>query len=106
MIKSLFAARRASGLPRKSRHFAVCGCAWLAAAMTGSGAVTGGDWVSSGLYNGPAPAEITVPSDVTQIASGFNHSVALKQDGSVVAWGRKNYDTSAVVPAIARSGVI
>jgi hypothetical protein len=37
-------------------------------------------------------------SNVTAIAAGYAHTVALKSDGTVVAWGRNNYGQS-IVPA-------
>jgi alpha-tubulin suppressor-like RCC1 family protein len=42
--------------------------------------------------------------DVTAIAAGVGHTVALKRDGSVVAWGNNNRGQTAV-PAEALSGV-
>ena len=33
---------------------------------------------------------------VTAIAAGYYHSLALKSNGTVVAWGRNNYGQSAV----------
>jgi alpha-tubulin suppressor-like RCC1 family protein len=34
----------------------------------------------------------------TNIAAGFDHSLALKNDGTVIAWGN-NFDGQATVPA-------
>ena len=43
-------------------------------------------------------------SGVTAIAAGDAHIVALKNDGSVVAWGR-GFDRQTTVPVAAQSGV-
>jgi alpha-tubulin suppressor-like RCC1 family protein len=57
------------------------------------------------------PARCAVPaaatSGVTAIAAGVTHSLALKQDGSVIAWGcgRGNDHGQCAVPAAAASGV-
>jgi hypothetical protein len=40
----------------------------------------------------------------TAIAAGSSHNLALKSDGSVVAWGENTFG-QARVPAVARSGV-
>ena len=48
---------------------------------------------------------VAAQSDVTQIAAGAFHNLALKSDGSVVAWGNNVYGQSTV-PIAAQSGVI
>jgi alpha-tubulin suppressor-like RCC1 family protein len=45
-------------------------------------------YVPSGLY------------DVVQFAAGLCHSLALKADGTVVAWGWNAYDQTDVPPSL------
>ena len=52
---------------------------------------------------GPVPVE--AQSGVTVIAAGSSHTVALKTNGAVVAWGN-NSSGQATVPVAAQSGVI
>ena len=47
---------------------------------------------------------LSAQSNVIAIAAGANHSVALKTDGSVLAWGDNTY-RQARVPVAAQSGV-
>ncbi len=51
-------------------------------------------------------AGLTAPASAANIAAGAYHSLALKADGSVVAWGKNNWYGQCNVPASARSGVI
>jgi hypothetical protein len=103
---------RGTCLPLQFPRFAICAAAWSAAAMTASGAVATGDWVHSGDHDSPVPEEIAVPatvptairSSIIAIAKGIAHTVALKQDGAVVAWGYNSSDR-ATVPAAALTGV-
>ncbi len=73
---------------------------------------TGGDDMSSvvawGAKNtknyGQAVIPLAAQSAVQSIAAGYRHSLALKNDGSVVAWG-DNSKGQTSVPAAAQSGV-
>lgn len=49
-----------------------------------------GDGVPTGATSG-SPVSVSTLSDVTAIASGYNHSLALKSDGTVWAWGSNSY---------------
>ena len=50
--------------------------------------------------NGQVMIDGLVLSNVTAIAAGRTHNLALKNDGSVVAWGSLNSGVQVVVPAI------
>jgi alpha-tubulin suppressor-like RCC1 family protein len=50
--------------------------------MTGSVSSFGADWYKFGVLNVPSSAK----NHVTSVASGANHGVALKGDGSIVTW--------------------
>ncbi|HOG45479.1 MAG TPA: PKD domain-containing protein [Anaerolineae bacterium] len=58
--------------------------------------------VAWGTSHGDVPAGLT---DVTAIAAGGAHSLALRSDGSVVGWG-DNSKGQATVPAAGLSGVV
>ncbi len=59
-------------------------------------------WGNNSLYGQcPVPAGL---SDVVQVAAGHAHSLALKSDGPVVAWGGNNYNQCNVPAGL--SGVI
>ena len=66
--------------------------------------VHAGEWQYAGKMVAPVPEEIAVPLVATAIAAGGRHTVALKQDGSLVAWG-DNADGQTTVPAAAQNGV-
>ena len=88
-------------------------CAWLrtsvAQAAIADSVVAWGD-----NGNGQTTVPVTALSGVTAIAAGDNHTVALKDDGSVIAWGagtvnnpgddNQDYGQS-IVPLAAQSGV-
>lgn len=50
-----------------------------------------GDPSKSPLSNFPNPAQIAVGTFYSSIAAGAQHTLALKSDGSLWAWGRNNY---------------
>ena len=71
----------------------------------GCGTVTIGTLVLSGDF-GQCAVPAAAASGVTAIAAGSFHSLALKQDGSVIAWGCVGSDNGQCsVPAEASTGV-
>ena len=60
-------------------------------------------WGANNFY-GETTVPVAAQSGVTAIASGGGHTVALKNDGSVVAWGW-NANGQTTVPVAAQSGV-
>jgi len=72
----------------------------------GCGTVTIGTLVLSGDF-GQCAVPAAAASGVTAIAAGSFHSLALKQDGSVIAWGCVGSDNGQCsVPAEASTGVM
>ena len=67
----------------------------------GAGTRSGADFLDSGQSLVPIAAQ----NGITAIAGGGAHSVALRNDGSVVAWGYNAYG-QANVPLAARSDVV
>jgi len=63
------------------------GTAVLACASAGTAIVT----ASAGSYKGTIEITVTEGGDWVQIAGGGHHSLALRNDGTVWAWGRNNY---------------
>jgi hypothetical protein len=80
----------------------------LSTAGAAQASVNGGV-VAWGCSGDPAPCAVpaTATSGVAAIAAGVVHSLALKQDGSVIAWGcpRFNDYGQCNIPAAAASGV-
>jgi alpha-tubulin suppressor-like RCC1 family protein len=71
----------------------------------GCGVITIGTLVLSGDF-GQCTVPAAAASGVTAIAAGYFHSLALKQDGSVLAWGCDGSDNGqCTVPAEASTGV-
>jgi alpha-tubulin suppressor-like RCC1 family protein len=58
----------------------------------------------------PAPSTVTNLTNVVAISEGYQHSIALKADGTMVAWGNNTYGQTNVpaglsnVVAIAAGG--
>jgi hypothetical protein len=88
---------------------AVLVASFVAALPAGAGGPPGGvlAWgCGAGLDSGQCSVPPAAASGVVAIAAGSNHSLALKRDGSVVAWGcRGNEFGQCTVPAAAASGV-
>jgi alpha-tubulin suppressor-like RCC1 family protein len=70
--------------------------------LTGVTAIASGQQTTIALKDGGVIAwgrnsegQCTVPnsarSEVSRIASGYNHTIAVKNDGTVIAWGQNNY---------------
>ena len=70
--------------------------------LTGVTAIASGQLTTIALKDGGVLAwgynqygQCNVPnsakSDVSRIASGYNHTIAVKNDGTVIAWGQNNY---------------
>ena len=76
-------------------------CTWPgagAAQVASPGAVLAWGWG----FTGPVP--VRAQSGVMAIAAGGGHTVALKNDGSLVAWGN-NSDGQTTIPIAAQTGV-
>src|SRR6185503_45535 len=54
--------------------------------------------------SGQTTVPVAAQSGVTAVAAGWRHAVALKADGTVVAWGRNDLGQTTV-PVAAQSGV-
>jgi alpha-tubulin suppressor-like RCC1 family protein len=73
---------------------------WFGLALAGAfvaahpGALAAGTVVAWGAGHGPLPSGLT---DVIAISSGIDHSLALKGNGTVIAWGH-NFDGQCNVP--------
>jgi uncharacterized repeat protein (TIGR01451 family) len=98
--------------PRPRFRFVALAVLAIGLVVAPAGAQTGtlGTVVAWGCGGGVGNGQCTVPiatvSGVTAIAAGHLHSLALKQDGGVVAWGCAGTDTGqCVVPAAAAHGV-
>ena len=84
----------------------------LAGANTVLGAAAGSVVGWGGDYYGETDVPVTAQSGVVAVAAGETHSLALKTDGSVIAWGggltnlgiEPDFGQS-IVPAAAQSGV-
>src|SRR5438477_6663255 len=75
----------------------------LQAAQGSTGTVVGWELSPPGLpYSNAVPAGL---EDVIAVAAGWTHSLALKKDGTVVAWGTRNYNVPMTVPG-ALNGVV
>jgi len=74
--------------------------------MNGNGGVTGTPTTIAPYSATASPVTLggQILSGVTAIAAGNGHTVALKNDGSVVAWGR-NDEGQTRIPLLAQSGV-
>lgn len=63
-----------------------------------TGITVGGEWRYLGNPDLPVPAEILAPGSYKAVAAGGSHTVALKADGTVTAWGN-NGSGQCNVPA-------
>jgi hypothetical protein len=61
-------------------------------------------WGDNDYDYGQTTVPVAAQSGVTAIAAGYFHTVALKNDGSVVAWGRNTWGQTTI-PVSAQSGV-
>ncbi len=99
-------------IPGLTGVVAVGGGAAHSVALKNDGTVWAWGWNAYGqvgdgdpTVNRVAPSQVTGLSGITQIATGYWHTLALKSDGTVWAWGRNEYGnigdgslTNALVP--------
>src|SRR5438046_10470554 len=53
-----------------------------------------------GRNNAGQPLDLVDVNNVVAIAAGYQHRLALKQDGTVVAWGTNNLGQTGVPPGL------
>ncbi len=90
-----------SGFPGNSSIIALSSRSTNLVALDGSGTVYRGSTLPTSYYYYDDPAYVPVLNNVVAVAAGYSFSLALRADGTVVAWSGSTSATTSSVPALA-----